>query len=259
MLRIYFMIKGQYLKTAMEYTFNFWMMVIAGIVMRTLMMGVAFVLFSNVPDIAGWSLGEVYLIMAFMFISEGLCNLFFDGIWSLPSLVFNGQFDVFLSRPVSPLYQVLSYDIGLQGIGVLTLGVISLVLSIQYLGWLNISSLLLCTIFIICGTVLRLSVYIISSCYVFGSNTGGNTNFPYMIYSIGEYAKYPCNIYPIWMQLILLFIIPFAFIGYIPAIILRGEHVLELTILLAGVSAVFLALARWVFYKGIKKYESIGM
>ena len=94
MIRIYFMFKAQYLKTQMEYTVNFWMMILSGIVMRSMMMGVVFVLFRNIPDIAGWQEGEIYLILGFIVISEGFHNLLFEGIWTIPMLVFRGELDV---------------------------------------------------------------------------------------------------------------------------------------------------------------------
>jgi ABC-2 type transport system permease protein len=89
-------------------------------------MAVPFIIFSNIPDIAGWKNNEVYLIMSFMFSADGLCSILFDGIWKIPELVFTGEFDSYLSRPVSPLYQVISFGLGLQGIGVFLFGLSSI-------------------------------------------------------------------------------------------------------------------------------------
>lgn len=259
MLRTYFMFKGQYLKTAMEYTFNFWMMAIAGVLMRTAMMGVAYVLFRNVPDIAGWLEGEVYLLMSFMFISEGLCNLLFDGIWHIPALVHTGKLDVMLARPVSPLYQVLSYEIGLQGVGVVALGLVSMGMALHSLGWMTLLHVLLCLLFIVTATLVRASTYLIGACHVFWLNAGGQANVTFLIYSVGEYAKYPLRIYPAWMQALLLFVIPFGFIGYVPAMIFRGESAALWFVLLLAASLLYALLARFVFYRGIRRYESMGM
>jgi len=259
MLRVYFMLKGQYLKTAMEYKLNFWMMFVAGIVVRTLMMGVAFVLFQFMPTIAGFTEGEVYLIMALMFISEGICNIFFDGIWHLPALVHNGQFDMMLTRPVSPLYQLVSYEIGLQGVGVLVMGIVSLTLSAHYAGFLNFLNILLLIGFIITGALLRMSTYLVGVCTAFYSEHGGTQTMAYTMYSIGEYAKYPLIIYPGWMRGLLFSIIPFGFIGYVPVLILRNQNALLLAVALVCVTAVYLVSARWFFYRGIRNYESVGM
>ncbi len=259
MLRIYCMLKAQYLKTEMEYTFNFWMMVTAGILMRTLMLGVAYVMFQNVPTIAGFVEGEVYLIMAFMFLSEGMCNIVFDGIWSIPMMVHDGQFDLLLTRPVSPLFQILSHGIGLQGVGVVAMGVVNLVLALGSLGWTSIALLPACLIFVATGTVLRMSSYLIASSYVFYMEVGAYHNLPFVVYSVGEYAKYPISVYPVWMRAILLVLIPYAFIGYVPLLILRGDQPVMWCVLLAAATALFFLLARAVFYRGIRRYESMGM
>ena len=137
MLKVYWTIKAQYLKTALEYRFNFWMMAVAGFLMRALLLGVAFVLYRNVQSIAGYSEGQVYLIMSFMFLTEGMCNIFFDGIWHILGLVFTGKLDVMLCRPVSPLFQIISHEVGLQGVGVLAIGFLSLFLALAHLGLLT--------------------------------------------------------------------------------------------------------------------------
>ncbi len=259
MLKIYFMLKAQYLKTAMEYTLNFWMMVIAGILMRTLMMGVAYVLFRNMPTIAGFTESEVYLIMALMFVSEGMCNLLFDGIWYIPQLVYSGQFDLMLSRPVSPLYQVLSHEVGLQGVGVVAIGLVSLGLSLAGRGWLTLPITLACVGFIATGTTLRMSSYLIGACFVFFKDMGGNFNAPYTFYSIGEYAKYPVSVYPMWMRGLLFTLIPYGFIGYVPVLILRGENTALWVSLMITASVLYFFLARGIFYRSIRRYESMGM
>ena len=259
MLKIYFKMKEQYIKTEMEYTFNFWMMIFSGVLMRSLMLAIPYVIFRNIPDIAGWRESEVYLIMSFMFLSEGFCNIFFDGIWWIPRRVFRGEFDIYLSRPISPLFQVLAAELGLQGLGVTILGFISMVLALRNMGSFSILFLLACLFFIICGTIIRMSVYLITNSLVFWFESGGSSNIPFMIYSIGEYAKYPVSIYPLWMRILLLFMIPFGFIGYMPVQILRGGYAPVFVLSMAGMSIGFFLISRTVFYRGVKRYESMGM
>lgn len=258
MLKIFFQFKAQYIKTQMEYTANFWMMVFSGILMRTLMTGVVFVLFRNIPDIAGWREGELYLILGFMCASEGMTSIFVDGIWHLPALVFQGGLDVMLVRPISPLFQILSYEIGLQGIGVVIMGILNIGMGLASLGRLDIFSILLCALFVLLGTVLRLSYNLIAASAVFWAN-GARTNATFLVYSVGEYAKYPVSIYPGWMQFILMAVIPAGFVGFVPALILRGDHAVPYMAALLAVTGAYFLISRTVFYRGIRKYESMGM
>ena len=259
MIRIFLKMKEQYIKTEMEYPFNFWMMLLAGVVTRFVGMAVPFVICQNIPVIAGWKEEEVYLILAFLFIAEGTCSIVFEGSWKIPEMVFTGQLDNILSRPISPLYQVLSYGIGLQGIGVLAVGIVSLCYFLRKLGKWNAGTIILSLFLIVCGVLICMSIQLISNSLVFWYDSGGRTSVPYAIQNIGQYARYPLSIYPSVVQGMLLFLLPYGCIGVVPAMIMKGEHVVEYCIFMAVVSIVFLLLGRGVFYRGIRRYESVGM
>lgn len=258
-VKIFLKMKEQYIKTEMEYAANFWMMLLSGVVTRAASMAAPFVIYSNIPAIAGWKRDEVYLIMSFLFIAEGLCSVLFQGIWELPGMVFHGGFDCILSRPVSPLFQVLSYGMGLQGISVFLTGAVCLPVFLSRLGMLNVAGVFASLFFIVCGTVLCMSVYLIGNSVVFWFDAGGRTALPYTLSSIGQYAKYPLEIYPKAVRFLLLFLIPYGFICVVPVEILRGSVSFLWCALLAGISLGFFLSARMVFYRGIRHYESMGM
>lgn len=259
MLRIFLGMKAQYIKTEMEYTANFWMMLLSGVVTRIVSMAAPFVIYSNLPDIAGWKREEVYLILSFLFIAEGLCSVLFDGIWHIPAMVFDGKFDCILSRPVSPLFQVLSYGMGLQGISVFLVGVVSQPVFLRKLGLLNLRGIVMSLFFVLCGTLLCMSIYLLGNSVVFWFDAGGSTTLPYTLSQVGQYARYPLEIYPGIMRFLLLFLVPYGFICVVPVEILRGSASLYWNFALLTVSIGFFLLARAVFYRGIRHYESVGM
>ena len=258
MIKIFLLFKSQYLKTQMEYKANFWMMIVSGVLMRSLLMAVVFVLFHNIPDIAGWQQGEIYLILGFIIITEALHNILFDGVWYIPAMVFRGSLDVILTRPVSPLYQVLVQELGLQGVGNILIGLLSLGIGLVSMGWLSPVNIMLCLFFTVTGTILKLSYNLISLSHVFWIH-GGLANAGFLVHSIGEFARYPLTIYPGWMRFILFFVVPAGFIGFVPALIIRGEAVLFYSAALIAVTVLYFLLARAVFYRGVRRYESIGM
>ncbi len=259
MIKIFLKMKEQYIKTEMEYPLNFWMMLIAGVVTRLVTMAVPFAIYWNIPEIAGWKEEEIYLILAFLFIAEGTCSVFFEGAWKIPEMVFSGQFDNILCRPVSPLYQVLSYGMGLQGIGVVFVGVTGLCYFLIKLGKWNAGTILLSIFLILCGVMICMSIYLISNSLIFWFDSGGRTSVAYAIQSVGQYARYPLSIYPRGVQFVLLLILPFGCISVIPVLIIKGEHIVEYSLLMVVISVVFLMLGRFVFYRGIRRYESVGM
>lgn len=259
MIKIFLTMKLQYIKTEMEYRFNFFMMLVSGVLTKLVGVAVPFVIYANIPSVAGWKREEVCLIMAFLFVAEGLCSVLFQGIWEIPDMVFNGRFDSVLSRPVSPLFQVLSYGMGLQGISVFGFGAAAVLYFLAKLGILNIKTALLSVAFCFFGTVLCMSIYLIGNSLVFWYDSGGSTNVPYTIANIGQYARYPIEIYSKAVQFVLLFIIPYAFICVIPAQAFRGGNTLIPVLSQAGISFLFFFIARFIFYRGIRRYESMGM
>jgi ABC-2 type transport system permease protein len=124
---------------------------------------------------------------------------------------------------------------------------------------LTIYAVLLSLLFIVCGTAVRTSSYLIGACNVFWLKAGGQVNVPYTLYCVGEYAKYPVKVYPLFMQIVLFGLIPYAFIGYVPCLVLSGQRTLLYMLLTIAVSAAYSLLAGAVFYRGIRKYESMGM
>lgn len=259
MIKIFLAFKAQYIKTEMEYTANFWLMLLSGVLTRVVSMAAPFVIYSNIPDIAGWKKDEVYLILSFLFIAEGLCSVLFEGIWNIPAMVFGGQFDCVLSRPVSPLCQVLSYGMGLQGISVFLVGAVSLPVFLNRLGLLNPAGAAMSLFLALCGTLLCMSFYLLGNSAVFWFDSGGSTTIPYTLTEIGQYARYPLEIYPGIVRFLLLFVVPYGFICVVPAEILRGSLPWTWCFGAAGVSLGFFLLARAVFYRGIGHYESVGM
>lgn len=93
----------------------------------------------------------------------------------------------------------------------------------------------------------------------FWIDTGGSTSIPYAISNLIQYARYPITIYPLVMQIILCFVVPCAFMGMIPAMIITGKVSVIYAVAVILIAALFMGLAVLVFNKGITKYESAGM
>lgn len=259
MIRAFLSIKNQCVKSEMAYKVNFYLLIFAGIITKLVGLGVPFILFERTNDIMGWSRNELYLVMVYIIISEGINSLLFEGVWSIPDMVFSGKLDVLLIRPINPLLQVLSHGVGIHGLGDLLFGIPTLIFLHINLGITDIKSIIFSCIYIISGTVLCLAIYIISNSIVFWFDSGGRTSIPYMVTNMGQYAKYPLKIYPKVIQIILCFVIPYAFIGIVPAMVITEKISILYMIEIIAVAVVFFIIAIVFFNKGITRYESAGM
>ena len=80
-----------------------------------------------------------------------------------------------------------------------------------------------------------------------------------MLWSLNLFGTYPINIFIKPVRFVILFIIPFAFTGFVPAtFFLRSEAYLPLAIMIVPVSLIFFILAYLFFKKGLKRYSSTG-
>jgi ABC-2 type transport system permease protein len=79
------------------------------------------------------------------------------------------------------------------------------------------------------------------------------------VYNIADFSKYPTTIFPRVIQTMVTYVIPFAFVSFLPATALMNKAD-SLGILMGSVLAVallsFLAYRLWL--KGLASYQSVG-
>jgi ABC-2 type transport system permease protein len=72
-------------------------------------------------------------------------------------------------------------------------------------------------------------------------------------------CQLPLSLFPDWLRTLLLAVIPFGFINYVPAMhIVKGEWGGWTLPLTGAVAALSLAAALWLWRIGVAKYQSTG-
>ncbi len=69
---------------------------------------------------------------------------------------------------------------------------------------------------------------------------------------IATFGDYPFSIFPLAARAVLTYVLPVAFVAYLPAAVLMGR---------AGTTAVgpvLYILARYAWYRALRRYESVG-
>ena len=262
-LQLYRRFVGSRLRAQMQYRASFMvMMVITGIGIATELIAIV-ILLNRFGDLAGWSVGEVALLYGLASVSFGLAEMAGAGFDTFPTLIRRGEFDQILLRPAGVFVQVLSADFQLRRLGRISQGVVALLLAfswttidwsplkVAFLGVTLLSGMVMFTALFIFGAAL--CFWTVESIEVINSVTdGGNVM-----------SSYPLPIYHEIMQRIFVFVIPLAFVSYIPALYLldrpeAGDWPSWLP-LLSPLAAVLLALAaRVVWGVGVRHYRSTG-
>ena len=247
----------QYLKQLMEYKTDFVIGIIGVFLTQALNIAFLWIIFSKIPTLYGWTLTQIAFIYGFSLIPKGIDHLLFDNLWNLGKrIIRNGQFDKYMLRPISPLFQVLIETFQLDACGELIIGIALLIKTGNIVHW----SLWKAALFIIAipfATLIYTSIKIIAASIAFWSKQSGS--LMYIFYMLNNFAKYPVSIYNGTIRIIISFIIPFAFTAFYPAsFFLTGNKGWFNIGGLITISILLFTLSLLIWHKGISVYESSG-
>lgn len=250
---------AQYLKKLMEYKVDFIVGAVGFLLSQALEILFIGIIFSQIPDLAGWTFNEILFIYGFSLIPKAIDHMFFDNLWMVGyHIVRKGEFDKYLTRPINSLFYVTVEKFQIDAFGELIMGIILIAYSLIQIGadivWYRVLVLLLLVPFAI---LIFTAIKIITSAISFWTKQSGHIT--HMFYMSSDFSKYPVTIYNNFIKVVITYIIPFAFTAYYPAsYFLRGENGLFCVLGTILVSSLLFAISILVWNRGIKKYESAG-
>lgn len=259
-LRLYFKLQLMQLRSTVEYAADFWIGIVGAMLMQA--SGLVFItaLFSQIPEIAGWTVWNIAVLYGLAMLPKGLTELFCDGPWMLRSKVNSGEFDRVLVRPVSPALQSATAIVSIHGLGQVILGIVVLSLGlarseVAFQWW----------------TLPYLMVVVVSSAVMIGAlnfvfnmtgfwEPSAQSALPTMMALMIDFAKFPLGIYHNAIRFFVILIIPYAFISYFPALVLldhdSGWKWLGFATPLATLWVVL--ATRWLWGKALNRYQGVG-
>lgn len=224
--------------------------------------GIAFLylVFLQIPVFAGWSLEQLIFIYGFAQIPRGIDHLFTDNIWLVAwRLIVNGQFDRYMLRPMNLFFQIIFEKLQPDALGELLVGIILIVTSItKGIVILDGAHVLFFLISMLAGAIVYTAIKLLFASLAFWMKISGPVL--YTAYQLSDFAKYPSDIYSRGVRIIITWVIPFAFVAYLPAsYFLKADVSPWRTIGVECILAmVFFVIAYLVFNRGIHVYESCG-
>lgn len=262
-LGIYRRIVGSRIRAQLQYRLSFALTVTGNLLLTSLDFAAILVLFGRVDALGEWTVGEVALLYGISCVSFALTDLAIGQLDQLPRMIREGEFDQILVRPLGSLLQVVSADVGLRHLGRLLQGLVVLTVALTQVevDW-SVGRAAMLVIAIVAGMAIfagiwvgfsSIAFWLIDSQEVCNAFTYGG-NFT---------AQYPVNIFGRWLQRLVIFVIPLAFVSYYPSLyVLDKPDELGLPRALQFVSpAVALAtgLAAWILWRtAVRRYRSVG-
>jgi ABC-2 type transport system permease protein len=258
-LRLYGALVLAGLRAKLNYRADFLLMAGTAVLMQALGYVFLWIVFRQIPSVLGWSFWELVVLCALVFFTEGMVSVFFEGLWRFNWLLHRGDFDVFLVRPVSPLLQLSTYDVGMNGVGNIVFGAAVLARALWHLelDW-TLGKALIAVVLLASTVVVRASTVLAATSLGFWA-TAPHNNAMQVVHNLASFAQFPLSIYGRGLQALLTYGVPFAFISYYPAAWLFGkEHIGWIGLLTPLVAAAAMLGARALFERGIRRYEGAG-
>lgn len=257
-ISIFFQYIAQYMKTRMEYRTDMLVEILSDLMFQAVNLVFILVVFSHTNALGGWQRDEIIFIYGFFLVPYALFSSFFN-IWDFNErYIIRGEMDRILTRPIHSLFQVLLERMELESL----FGAITGVLIMSYAAArLNLSfhwyDLFIFILFVLGGTLVYGSIFVALASIGFWSDA--KTSIMPMMYNIGNYGRYPVNIYNRFIRFILTWILPFAFVGVYPASYFLGKTDWYFyAFFTPAVGLVFFVLSVMIWNKGVKRYRGAG-
>lgn len=213
------------------------------------------VIYANVPTLAGWTQPQVYFFLGVFFATEAVFATFFQrNFWEFSGLVNKGELDILLTKPAHPLFLALTRYMSVTGWLNVVFGLAIMIRYAQPAGFEGGVLWLMVPVWMLVGVLIALLVRFLFSVWIFWTERSWAISRLY--YQFFALATKPDTIYPSMVRYVILTILPFAFIGSVPArALLHGLDPREYLVLVLVVIS-FTTVNALLWRAGLRRYQS---
>lgn len=215
-------------------------------------------LFDKFSNIKGFTLYEVLLTFGIIQFGYSFCETFFRGIDQFDDLIIDGSFDRLIIRPRNILLQVFCNQVSFVKLSRLLQSIIVLIIAIINIdvNW-NIEKIITLIFMIISSVFIFLSIFILTASYCFFTIKGLEVR-NVLTDGCKHMAQYPIGIFKKGFVMFFTCIIPFGFVNYYPLLFILDKEINKIFIISPLITIVYLIPSVIIFYRGIKRYSSVG-
>jgi len=213
------------------------------------------VIYSNTQAINGWNREQVFFFLGIFIASDSLFTTFFQrSFWTFPFMVNQGDLDVLLTKPVSPLFLATFRDINFSQVLNLILGLFIVHHYGPSAGFTGGWAWLLVGFWVLIGLLTQYLIRFFFVIWVFWLERGITVSRLY--YQFYALANKPQGLYPKFIQYLLKTALPFAFMGSVPAEALMGRSSAWSYGLVFIILGIYGLLLRNLWRAGLRRYQS---
>jgi ABC-2 type transport system permease protein len=247
----------------MQYRVSFLIQLVFGFVFQTLGFIFVAVILTNFNTVAGWGLWEVGLLYGIRITGHGLWVVSMNQLYRFDWIIQEGEWDRFLIRPMPLWAQLMFTQFRIAPLGDLVSGVALLAIAVTRVGidWTP-------------GLAAFLLLAVLGGALIDGAFQLGSAAFAFRYLETlplrivfddlqGRFASYPMGIFERPLRAFMTWIVPMAFMAWLPATVLVGRTE-ELPFpgwvawLSPLIGVLLMAGAIWLFRTMSTQYQSAG-
>lgn len=263
-LRIYGLLLGASIRSEAQYRGNLIVSILGAIAHQGVGLAFLWVVVDGFGEIGGWTLSDITFLYGVRFAAHGVFTLFFNQILEgVDQVVRQGEYDRFLVRPVDPFVQLLTRRFHLSIAGDIVGGVTLLILASARanVDW-SFFAVVYLVLAVLGGAMVEAAIQLFVASLSF--RLLSTQAFRYALDGVFTlFGGYPLKIFPSAARFAFTFIVPIAFIAYIPSTVLLDRSgdlgVAPIIAYLAPGAGLALGVAAYAFWRRQSQhYASTG-
>ncbi len=213
------------------------------------------IIFSNTQTIAGWGFGElIALLGVFRLVHTLMIAVLWPNTEKFNQSIRDGSMDYTLLQPINSMFLVTFSRITVWRAWDLILAIVLISIGVNMSGeTVTASQLLTFILLTISGAVIIYSLWIVLIALTFWFTKFDNNVT--ILQALLDSGRYPVSVYPVWLRIIVTFIIPIAVATTVPLQGLRGELTISRIAMFLAISMVSFLVASQVWKRGLKQYS----
>lgn len=249
-------IRGQ-----MQYRTSFIIGVLSGMFFQGLGIIMIWAILDTFSVIGQWSFGEIAMLYGMRLTAHGVYLVFFSSMFAIDDLVREGGYDRLLVRPVHPILQLMFTEFRITVLGDLAGGLAILIAAVNLVEveW-SAAHIWLIALAVVGGAMIDGAFQILPASLSFRyiESMPARVIFDDIF---SRFGNYPVDIFGAIVTKMLTFLIPLAFVAWLPVASLLDKP----TFLPSWtgwcslpVGSIVMAVALWVFVRSSREYQSSG-
>ena len=213
------------------------------------------IIFNNTDSLGGWGQGElIALLGVFRLVNTLMAALIWPNTEKFNESIRDGSMDYTLLQPVNSLFLVTFSRITVWRIWDLVLAIILIAAGISMSGDTTTPlSILVFILLTISGAIVIYSLWIVLIALTFWFTKFDNNVT--ILQALLDAGRYPVTVYPVWLRIIVTFIIPIAVATTVPLQALRGDLDSSRIGMFIAIGAASFLVASRVWKAGLKQYS----